>query len=146
MAVKYAIQMVMLGVCSVEDWKKKEVSLWKIILYGALNLGYGIWELSAAEESAVVWLWHAAVGGIPGAVLLVTGMATGESIGYADGILTMILGISMGLKQMAGILVSAFFGIFLLAAFFFVSSRKNKKRGLHLSLFYCWEWQEICYG
>lgn len=51
MAVKWILHIVMLSVCSVEDWKEKEVSLWKIILYGIIISGYEIWEMNAEDVS-----------------------------------------------------------------------------------------------
>lgn len=120
--------MVMLSVCSVEDWKKKEVSVWKIIIYGTLVFGYGVWELFANHESAGRWMLQAVAGGMPGIVLLILAKATREAVGYGDGILSVIIGMSMGFWQNIGILSTALLAIFCTAVYYSVSRRKAEKK------------------
>ena len=127
MKVRWILHMVMLGVCSVEDIKKKEIALWKIAVYGALICGYEIWALCADYEEAGLWLLHAGAGAIPGIWLLILGRATKEAVGYGDGALTVIIGMSMGLWHTAGILSAAFAALFFTAAIFFIRGRKAKK-------------------
>lgn len=128
MKVKWMLHMVMLCVCSVEDGKEKEVSLWKIVLYAAVICGYGLWEVYMDPESGWDIVRRAMVGGIPGMGLLIMAKVTDEAIGYADAWLTLIIGISMGFGKTVGILAAAFLGTFITAVFLFIRGKKAKKK------------------
>lgn len=127
MTIKWILHMVMLSVCSVEDWKEKEVSLWKIILYGFVIIGYGIWEIIVSDVSVKWWWMQAVTGAVPGICLLILAKVSNEAVGYADGVLTVLIGISMGFWQVVGILSTAFLGIFFTAVILFACCGRKKK-------------------
>lgn len=110
MTVKWLIHMWMLGMCSVEDWREKRISWWKIKLYAAVVLLYEIWYRAGQKESLTEGLLWCITGILPGAAMLLISRASKEAIGYGDGYLTLILGFSMGFWDTLGILGIAFLG------------------------------------
>ena len=72
MTGKWILHMVMLGICSAEDYREKRISSWKLLLYAGLVFLYGIWEYSTREKN-MKWILSSILGSIPGAFLLITG-------------------------------------------------------------------------
>lgn len=128
MTGKWILHLLMLTVCSVEDWRKKEVSLWKILIYAVAVVGYMAWELYRKDLTGQLCFPEIVMGAMPGVAMLILAKATGEEVGYADGMLTVIMGFSMGFWNTAGILSIAFGGIFIVAAVLFMWGNKEKKR------------------
>lgn len=64
---------------------------------------------------------------IPGICLLILAKVTKEEVGYADGILTVLIGMSMGFWQTAGILFTALLGTFVTAVFLFIFCKRKRK-------------------
>lgn len=126
--MKWMLHMVMLSVCSVEDFKEKEVALWKIAVYFIIILGYGIWQAVVSPELIRTYGFQMIFGAIPGIYLFILAKATDEAIGYADAWMTLIIGISMGIKETVGILSIAFSGAFVTALIFFIGGKKAKKK------------------
>lgn len=128
MIIKWMLHSIMLCVCSVEDWREKKVSLWKIAVYAGLALGYGILEVILFGERIDIWLTQRILGSIPGIVLLLLGKLSKEAIGYGDGFLVVIIGMSMGFWEGMGSLLTAFFGIFVAAGYIFMKEKRSKGR------------------
>ena len=50
MEIKWLFHTAMLGFCSIQDIKTKQISLWKLILYGLVVFIMDIWKLLAGGE------------------------------------------------------------------------------------------------
>ena len=70
MTGKWILHMVMLGICSAEDYREKRISSWKLLLYAGFVFLYGIWEYSTQGEEHGRWILSSILGSIPGAFLL----------------------------------------------------------------------------
>lgn len=89
MAIPYCVSLAFLALLAAEDIRKRELSLYKILLFAFLSLLYQV--LSGQ------FFWREAAGGlIPGGILIVLAFLTGESIGYGDGAAVMALGLWTG--------------------------------------------------
>ncbi len=126
MTVKWMIHMGMLGICSVEDWREKKISLWKIRLYAAVVFIYEIGRQIGGTEKISEWLIFALTGLLPGIGMLIMGKLSKEAVGYGDAYLTLILGFSMGFWETLGVLGTALFGV-LGAAVYLVIIRKKSR-------------------
>lgn len=123
---RWLIHMGMLGICSVEDWKEKKISLWKIKLYGSLSFVYEIWCLIGKHENFDEWFWGTLAGLIPGVILLIISRLSGETIGFGDGYLTLILGFSIGFWNTVGVLGTAFAGAFAAAIYIVLIKKRSR--------------------
>ena len=96
---------IMLGVCSVSDWRKKEIPvIWLVIM----SIVIGV--LTMLCDVASVRL---RIGGVLlGMLFLLISKCTKEAIGYADSWLVLLLGLYAGALQIIHVL----FGASLLAA------------------------------
>ena len=50
MNLGWMINMTMLAFCSIQDIKEKEVSLWKLKIYGFLSLAVCLWDILTIEK------------------------------------------------------------------------------------------------
>lgn len=135
MIVKWILHLFMLCVCSVEDMKEKEISLWKIVVYAVIVSGYGLWEFLFSGEKTTIWFFQGVMGSIPGMLLLLLGKLSGEAVGYGDGLLAVLIGISMGFWETMGILMTAFCAVFFAAGVIFIKNRKIKDKELPFAPF-----------
>lgn len=126
MTIRYLIHMGMLGICSVEDWKEKQISLWKIWLYAIVVIIYESWCFLGEHREISEWLIWSATGLLPGIGMLIMGTLSQEAIGYGDGYLTLILGFSMGFWKTLGILGTALFGVFGVAIYLVVIRKRSR--------------------
>lgn len=128
--MKWMLHMIMLGVCSVEDIKEKSISLWKIAVYAGVIVGYGIWEFCTSDREMSDWLMQVLLGGVPGLMLLLLGRLSRQAVGYGDGLLTWIIGISWGFWESMGILLLAFFSASFAAASMLLNGRGKRNTEL----------------
>lgn len=110
--IEWVISFIFIGICAVEDIRKKEIPVAILALFGILSLFY-IGVLGEKEWMDVIFSF------IPGAFLLLLSLCTRESIGYGDGLVTLVLGILVGLEGclaavMIGLLSSAVSALVLL--------------------------------
>lgn len=126
MIIRWFIHIGMLGICSVEDWKEKQISLWKIWLYAIVIVIYEIWCFLGGRQEMSEWLIRVLTGILPGIGMLIMGKLSQETIGYGDGYLTLILGFSMGFWEILGILGIALFGVFGAAIYLVVVRKKSR--------------------
>lgn len=124
--IRWLIHMGMLGICSVEDWKEKKISLWKIKLYGSLILIYELWCLTEKNGNLYAWFGRTLAGLIPGIVLLIISRLSGETIGFGDGYLILIVGFSMGFWSTIGVLGTAFAGAFAAAIYVVLIKKRSR--------------------
>lgn len=128
MTEKWILHMFMLGLCGIEDYREKKISVWKIILYAGVVAGYEIWECSSRKSAGDIWLLKSVLGSLPGLVMLGMGKLARESMGYGDGILVLIMGISMGFWETMGILFTAGIGASAAAVYILLRKKGGRKR------------------
>ena len=121
MELEWAANIIMLAFCSVQDIREKEISLWKLQIYGFLILGFFI-----QKNSLFSLLEKGIFGLIPGLLFLFLAKASKEAVGYGDGIILLFIGISIGFWQCLGVLFTALLGIFLAAAMILILAGRKK--------------------
>ncbi len=130
MVIRWFIHIGMLGLCSVEDWREKQISLWKIWLYAIVIVIYEIWcflgGFLGGHKEISEWMIGVLTGILPGIGMLIMGKLSQEAIGYGDGYLTLILGFSMGFWEILGILGIALFGVFGVAVYLVVIRKRSR--------------------
>lgn len=91
MKISYVVWFLFLLAVSWQDFKKKEISVRLLILMGVVGTGIQFFEKTVSLGS-----WF---GGIAlGAGLLLLGFITREDIGYGDGWLVLVMGMSLGFR------------------------------------------------
>lgn len=91
MRLSYLVWFLFLAVASWQDFQKQEISSWLLILMGALGTVIQLFEGSVSLGG-----WF---GGIfLGLALLFLAFVTREEIGYGDGWLVVVMGMSLGLR------------------------------------------------
>lgn len=117
---KSIILILCLGVLSVEDMRKKELSGLLIAVAGLagciLSLAGGEWQD-----------WRVLYRLIPGLVCLGLGWLTKESIGYGDGLVILCLGCFLDLEELLGVCLAAVTFAGAAALFLLVVLHKGKK-------------------
>lgn len=111
-----------LGYFSVEDIRKKEIGGLPLVLTGIVGI-----VLAAVE--GIPGDWHVLLRFAPGIVCLFLGWATGEGIGYGDGLTILCLGCFLDLEQLLGVCFTALVlaGVFALVLLFgFHRGRKTR--------------------
>ncbi len=100
MKVSYISWLLFLMAVSYQDYKRKEISVRLLAIMGAVGTGIQIFEKSVTLGN---WL-----GGILlGLCLLFLGVVTEEQIGYGDGWLVLVMGMSLGFRiSMVALLLS----------------------------------------
>ena len=126
MELEWAANIIMLAFCSVQDIREKEISLWKLQIYGFLILGIVLSRLFIQKNSLFSLLEKGIFGLIPGLLFLFLAKASKEAVGYGDGIILLFIGISIGFWQCLGVLFTALLGIFLAAAMILILAGRKK--------------------
>lgn len=107
---------------SVYDLKTKKVSVAAVLLFGIPVLIYRIF--TGAEFVDLL------LGMLPGLLLLVTAVCTGESIGIGDGLVLCVLGVFCGIQRAVAVLGMALVFAALLAVILLTLKRAGKKTAL----------------
>lgn len=126
MELEWAANIIMLAFCSVQDIREKEISLWKLQIYGFLILGIFLSRFFIQKNSLFSLLEKGIFGLIPGLLFLFLAKASKEALGYGDGIILLFIGISIGFWQCLGVLFTALLGIFLAAAMILILAGRKK--------------------
>ena len=126
MNLGWMINMIMLAFCSIQDIKEKEVSLWKLKIYGFLSLAVCLWDILTIEKDTFSLIEKSLLGLIPGLFLLFIAKVTKEAIGYGDGLILLIIGISLGFWESLGVLFTGLLGVFLTSVLFFFCCGRKK--------------------
>lgn len=108
---------------AVRDIRKKEVSATLLILCGVVALLDIIVMLFM--NTATVWSLIACL--IPGAVMLLISRATGQSLGYGDGLMALCIAPAFGLEKAALGLILAVFLCGFLSLFLLVCKKAKGK-------------------
>lgn len=126
MELEWAANIIMLAFCSVQDIREKEISLWKLQIYGFLILGIFLSRFFIQKNSLFSLLEKGIFGLIPGLLFLFLAKASKEAVGYGDGIILLFIGISIGFWQCLGVLFTALLGIFLAATMILILAGRKK--------------------
>ena len=126
MELEWAANIIMLAFCSVQDIREKEISLWKLQIYGFLILGIFLSRFFIQKNSLFSLLEKGIFGLIPGLLFLFLAKASKEAVGYGDGIILLFIGISIGFWQCLGVLFTALLGIFLAEAMILILAGRKK--------------------
>lgn len=126
MELEWAANIIMLAFCSVQDIREKEISLWKLQIYGFLILGIFLSRFFIQKNSLFSLLEKGIFGLIPGLLFLFLAKASKEAVGYGDGIILLFIGVSIGFWQCLGVLFTALLGIFLAAAMILILAGRKK--------------------
>lgn len=110
----------LLGVCSIEDIKSREIGVYKIYFLGILGILLHIFSRKISVYSILG-------GMLIGILILILGKLTGGSVGIGDGLILIDTGVLLGsvdnLKLFCGGIFLAGIAALILLVFF----RKNKK-------------------
>ncbi|MCR4695511.1 MAG: prepilin peptidase [Pseudobutyrivibrio sp.] len=103
----------LLAITAYEDIKEKRIHGFYIVIFGLLGLAINI----AIRQQSFRAL---ALGMVPGLILYIFGIITGEKIGKGDGLLIMVCGMYMGLYSVMGLIwlasiIATIVGVCLLA-------------------------------
>lgn len=126
MEIKWLVHTTMLGFCSIQDIKTKQISLWKLILYGLLVLAMEIGKFFTGGEDFTGLFFYCLTGMVPGLLLLLLARVTDEAVGYGDGLFMLVLGFSLGFWNGLGVLATALSGVFLTALWLYVSGKRGR--------------------
>lgn len=130
MGLEWVVNGVMLAFCSIQDIREKEISLWKLKVYGILAAAVSIWKLFSPEDNLLLLICRLLAGLLPGIFLLVLAKITREAVGYGDGLILLFIGLSLGFWECIGIFFIGLLGVFLaavLVALFF-----GRKKGMEI--------------
>ena len=117
--------LIFLSICTVFDIRRKEIPL---VLAGAgmtAAVGFMIWQ----KGNGTVLAEQILLSLLPGLFFLLVSWCTKEKVGYGDGILLLITGLTVGFNQCftglcISLFLSAFFGVLLLL---FHKAQKNSR-------------------
>ena len=118
--VRYAGLFFYLTAAAVTDIRKREVS---IRTAGAAAVLAAVLHIMAEETGLCVWL----SGLIPGILVLLTGRATKEAIGYGDGIAILICGLFLGVRGCMGSVISGLFLTFPVSLILLIRKKADRK-------------------
>ncbi|MCM1175824.1 MAG: prepilin peptidase [Blautia sp.] len=109
------IALIYMSVCMVFDIRRREIPLWLILFGMAAALGIDLWRIGEGAVTAA----EMGLSLLPGIFFLLTGLLTGEKVGYGDGLLLLFAGLLLGayrcfLALGAGLVFSAAVSLFLL--------------------------------
>ena len=79
MGLEWMVNAVMLAFCSIQDIREKEVSLWKLKIYGILAAAVSIWKLFSPKDDLPVLIFRLFAGLLPGIFLLILARITREA-------------------------------------------------------------------
>lgn len=102
------------------DLHKKRIPWW---IFGA-GLIMSILILLISEDIGIL---NRLLALIPGLILLLTGFVTRQQIGYGDGIIVLLTGLMVGIKNCLSILVLGFGLIFVFSIFLLLIKKIKKK-------------------
>ena len=117
--------LIFLSICTIFDIRKKEIPFILAGMGMAAAVGFTIWRIGNGTIFAAQILPAA----LPGLFFLLVSWCTKEKVGYGDGILLLIIGLTVGFYQcLTGLCISlflsAFFGVLLL---FLHKAKKNSR-------------------
>lgn len=132
--------------CSVEDWRCKKISVWKIMIYGGVILLTEVGKAALGKQGFDNMWIKCVCGALPGLFFLLLSKVTQEQMGYGDGWLILTAGASLGLEKIMEVLLVAFSGIFFRAVYLFFKGKR--KADIAFVPFLCagmavimlWEW------
>lgn len=130
MGLEWMVNAVMLAFCSIQDIREKEVSLWKLKVYGILALAVSIWKLFSPEDDLLVLILRLLTGLLPGIFLLILAKITREAVGYGDGLILLFIGLSLGFWECIGIFFAGLLGVFFAAVLALLLF--GRKKGLEI--------------
>lgn len=110
----------LLGVFAYQDWKKKKVSVYLLLVSGIVGL---LCHLYSREIGMGDMMLGAAIG----LALLFCGLVTGEKIGYGDGAMLMVSGIFLGFSANLELLLISLLLLEMAALFLVVVKRKGRR-------------------
>lgn len=117
MNLAWMVNIVMLAFCSIQDIREKEISLWKLKIYGFLAAAVSIWEIFPLKDNLFTLICRFFVGLLPGLFLLILAKITKQAVGYGDGLVLLFIGGSLGFWECLSILFAGLFSVFLAAVF-----------------------------
>lgn len=85
------ITFVFLTLCAFFDIRTKRIPLWILLVFGSMILGITGISGTLIHQSLCLQL-------LPGMVFLLMSLLTGEAVGYGDGIVILLLGVSLGIR------------------------------------------------
>ena len=98
-------QLFLLMLSAFSDIRKKEISLWIVICMAFLSLSDGAIALFNGKrtiEDLTICL-------IPGAVMMLLALLSRQSMGYGDGVIILVIGMTFGISKLAvGIAIALF--------------------------------------
>lgn len=113
------VMFLLLALCAIGDWKKKEVSLLMLILMSVLAVVFACFCKDIS-------LWMRLVGAGVGGICFLISKCTKESIGYGDSWLITILGVHLGGMRLLQLLLLASVVAGVIALFFLWRRRWKK--------------------
>ena len=84
--------LIILVISSIEDIRKKEISLWEILLLSGLSFS----AVVASIFDGSFDLWSVLLSLLPGAAMIFLAFITREGIGYGDGLMALAIGPALG--------------------------------------------------
>ena len=90
----------MLGICAFQDWRRREVSVTVLVLFGSIGLLFGV----AVAQEPVAGLLS---GMFPGGMLLALAWGSRGQIGMGDGWLILAAGCYLGFWSVLGVFLLA---------------------------------------
>ena len=130
MGLEWMVNAVMLAFCSIQDIREKEVSLWKLKIYGIQAAAVSIWKLFSPKDDLPVLIFRLFAGLLPGIFLLILARITREAVGYGDGLVLLFIGLSLGFWECIGIFFAGLLGVFLAAVLALLLF--GRKKGLEI--------------
>lgn len=109
-----------LGVLSLADIRNRTLPCWLLGVGMILALMYRGIERG---DPAVLWI----AGAVMGAGFFIISKITREALGYGDSVLIGILGIYLGIRELTGLLLTAFLLTAIYAAFSLMKKRFRRK-------------------
>lgn len=109
----------MLGICSLEDIRRKEIECMKVLLFGVIGVSL---HLYLGQVSVYDMLLGAGMG----IIVMLCSLLSGGMIGMGDGLVIMVTGIFLGARKnmqmlCCGLIIAAIISLFLMVC------RKKKK-------------------
>lgn len=115
--------LILLGIMSVIDWKKREIPIWLLIL---MSITVVVFAFICKDVSIVYRL----AGAFLGIMFFITSKFTKEAIGYADSWLMVILGVHLGIFRVLQVLFAASLMAAIFAVFYLWKQRWKRNATL----------------
>lgn len=120
MGIRVIVLLLLLGSCAWQDFRKKTILVWPVILCGGLGFAGNLIHGGSTEIPGML------LGMIPGAALLLAGWVSRGQIGAGDGLTVLTMGIYLGFWETMEIFFYASLSAGVVA-FFLMYARKKKK-------------------